>query len=242
MQWAYESYGERVYTDLKSLEKELLEWCEKNDLDLNSKKRKALTAASTWKKQKELLETASALMEAIGTDEYSDYNVFLEEVNQELKGSKSKLSASERNQILAAVTWYDEAAEKVIKKTQKLSGDKLDQLLHHLDCTVEQLPDYGYYPSGKKDEYIIYESQSDLRDSESVPLAESIHEYFLREVKPHVEEAWIDLDKTKIGYEISFNKYFYQHKPLRSIEEVSTEILALEQESEGLIMDILNNV
>ncbi|MCC5917256.1 MAG: hypothetical protein JJU02_07995, partial [Cryomorphaceae bacterium] len=65
------------------------------------------------------------------------------------------------------------------------------------------------------------------------------HEYFLREVKPHVNEAWIDLDKTKIGYEISFNKYFYQHQPLRSIEEVSAEILALEEESEGLIMDIL---
>src|SRR5690606_34589943 len=113
-------------------------------------------------------------------------------------------------------------------------------LLHHLDCTSEQLPDFGYYPSGKKDEYIVYENQSDLRDSESVPLQENIHGYFLREVKPHVEEAWIDLDKTKIGYEISFNKYFYQHKPLRPIEEVSQEILALEQENEGLIMDILN--
>ncbi|MEP0711284.1 MAG: SAM-dependent DNA methyltransferase, partial [Algoriphagus sp.] len=87
--------------------------------------------------------------------------------------------------------------------------------------------------------YIIYENQTDLRDSEIVPLAESIHEYFLREVKPHVDEAWIDLDKTKIGYEISFNKYFYQHKPLRSIEEVSAEILVLEQENEGLIMEIL---
>ena len=111
--------------------------------------------------------------------------------------------------------------------------------MHHLDCTVEQLSDFGYYPSGKPNEYIIYENQTDLRDSESVPLAENIHEYFLREVKPHVSESWIDLDKTKIGYEISFNKYFYQHKPLRPIEEVSAEILALEKENEGLIMDIL---
>lgn len=242
MQWAFETFGEKVYSDLKSIEKELLEWCEKNDLDLNTKKRKALTAAATWKKQKEILENAEQLMAAIGTNEYSDYNVFLDLVNQELKAQNSKLSASDKNQILAAVSWYDETAEKVIKKTQKLAGDKLDQLLHHLDCTVEQLPDYGYYPSGKKDEYIIYENQTDLRDSESVPLAENIHDYFLREVKPHVEEAWIDLDKTKIGYEISFNKYFYQHKPLRSIEEVSAEILALEQENEGLIMDILNIV
>ncbi|MGY6560285.1 MAG: hypothetical protein ACXIT9_13480 [Nitritalea sp.] len=115
----------------------------------------------------------------------------------------------------------------------------MDQLLQHLDCTVAQLPDFGYFPNGKANEYIIYETQSDLRDSENVPLNESIHAYFLREVKPHVPEAWIDLDKTKIGYEISFNKYFYQHKPLRSLEEVSAEISALEEESEGLIMDIL---
>lgn len=239
MQWAYETYGEQVYTNLKSIEKELLDWCEKNDLDLNAKKRKALTSAATWKKQKELLDTVTRLMDAIGSEEYNDFNVFSKRVDDELKASKSKLSASEKNAILQAVSWYDETAEKVIKKTQKLSGDKLDQLLHHLDCTVEQLPDYGYYPSGKPNEYLIYDSQSDLRDSESVPLSESIHDYFLREVKPHLGEAWVDLDKTKIGYEISFNKYFYQHKPLRPIEEVSAEILALEQESEGLIMDIL---
>lgn len=240
MQWAYETYCEKVYSDLKSIEKEILDWCEKNDLDLNAKKRKTLTAAATWKKQKEILDTARKLMEAIGTDEYRDYNVFLDLVDKELKAKKLKLSASEKNQILAAVSWYDETAEKVIKKTQKLSGDKLDQLLNHLDCSVGQLPDYGYYPSGKKDEYIIYENQTDLRDNESVPIAENIHTYFLREVKPHVEEAWIDLDKTKIGYEISFNKYFYQHKPLRPIEEVSADILQLENESDGLIREILN--
>ena len=240
MQWAYETYGEQVYTNLASIEKELLEWCEKNDLDLNAKKRKALTSTATWKKQKNMLTIAQQLLEAIGTEEHNDFNVFSKQVNDVLKANKIKVSASEKNQIMAAVSWYDETAEKVIKKKQKLSGDKLDQLLHHLDCTIEQLPDYGYYPSGKPNEYLIYDNQTDLRDSESVPLAESIHDYFLREVKPHVEEAWIDLDKTKIGYEISFNKYFYQHKPLRPIEVVSAEILELEKENEGLIMEILN--
>ena len=242
MQWAYATYGEQVYTDLKAIEKELLDLCETNELDLNAKKRKALTHPATWKKQKDILDTATRLMEAIGTDEYSDFNAFLDLVNQELKASKTKLSATEKNQMLGAISWYDETAEKVIKKKQKLSGDKLDQLLHHLHCTVEHLPDYGFYPSGKKDEYIIYDNSSDLRDTESVPLVENIHDYFLREVKPHVDEAWIDLDKTKIGYEISFNKYFYQHKPLRSLEEVTAEILELEKENEGLIMDILNIV
>ena len=239
MQWAYETYGERVYTDLKSLEKELLAWCEKNDLNLNAKKRKALTTAATWKKQKQLLDTATQLLQSLGTAEYDDFNVFTQRVDAALKAGKTKLSASEKNAILQAVSWYDESAAKVIKKTQKLRGDKLDQLLGHLGCTVDQLPDYGYYPSGKPHEFIVYESQTDLRDTESIPLAEAIHAYFRREVKPHVPEAWIDLDKTKIGYEISFNKYFYQHKPLRPLEEVSAEILALEQENEGLIMDIL---
>ncbi len=53
-------------------------------------------------------------------------------------------------------------------------------------------------------------------------------------------EAWINLDATKIGYEISFNKYFYRHKPLRELEEVTADILNLESESDGLIREILN--
>jgi type I restriction enzyme M protein len=239
MQWAYETFGENVYTDIKVLEKEILEWCEKSGLDLNAKKRKELTSKATWQKQKDLLEIAILLLEKVGIEEYDDFNVFSAKVDGVLKTEKIKLSASEKNQIYAAVTWYDEKAVKVIKKTEKLISDKLDKLLYHLDCTKEQLPDFGYFPSGKKDEYIIYETQTDLRDSENVPLNESIHEYFLREVKPHVDEAWIDLDKTKIGYEISFNKYFYQHKPLRPIEEVSAEILELEELNEGLIKEIL---
>jgi len=239
MQWAYETHGERVYTHLATIEKELLDWCEKNGFELNAKKRKELSSPDTWKKQQNLLTTANLLLSKLGDAIFNDFNAFSDRVDEVLRAEKIKLSASEKNQILAAVSWYDESAEKVIKKIERLQGDKLSQLLQHLGCTLEQLPDFGYYPSGNKDEYITYESHSDLRDSENVPLYENIHTYFLREVKPHVPEAWIDLDKTKMGYEISFNKYFYQHKPLRSLEEVSAEILALEAESEGLIMDIL---
>jgi type I restriction enzyme M protein len=148
MQWAFETFGEKVYSDLKSIEKELLDWCEKNDLDLNAKKRKALTSKDTWQKQKSILDAATRLLDAIGTDEYTDFNDFSKMVDDELKASKTKLSGSEKNAILQVVSWYDESAEKVIKKTQKITGDKLAQLLHHLDCKVEQLPDYGYYPSG----------------------------------------------------------------------------------------------
>lgn len=101
------------------------------------------------------------------------------------------------------------------------------------------LADFGYWPTGNQDEYAEYETDSDLRDSENVPLKENIHTYFLREVRPHVDEAWINLGVTKIGYEISFNKYFYQHKPLRSLEEVTSDILALEAKTEGLLKKLV---
>lgn len=104
---------------------------------------------------------------------------------------------------------------------------------------MDDLPDFGYYPSGKKGEYITYETNADLRDTESVPLKQSIYQYFLEEVKPHISEAWINLDSVKIGYEISFNKYFYRHKPLRNLEEVAKDIIDLEQKSDGLIAQIL---
>ncbi len=63
-------------------------------------------------------------------------------------------------------------------------GD-LDALPEHLDCTKEALPDYGWYPDENPDEYIVYESESSLRDYEQVPLKDNIYDYFLREVKPH---------------------------------------------------------
>lgn len=179
------------------------------------------------------------LKKAIGEDEFSDFNIFRDLVDEKLKLEKIKLSASERNLILNAVSWYDENAVKVIKKVSKINGDKLEKLLDHLGCKKEQLADYGYYPTGKKDEYCEYESDTDLRDSESIPLKDDIYEYFIREVKPHVDEAWINMDSIKVGYEISFNRYFYTHKPLRTLDEVAKDILELEDASEGLIKEIL---
>jgi len=156
-----------------------------------------------------------------------------------VKKLKCTLSSSEKNAILNAVSWYDANAEKVIKGTTKLAGEKLGNLLNHLGCKENQLANYGYFPTSKKGEYLQYETESDLRDTENIPLKENIYDYFLREVQPHVAEAWINLEVTKIGYEISFNKYFYKHKPLRNIEEVTADILALEKESDGLIAEIL---
>ncbi len=241
MEWAYSKWGHDLYNPgvLKQHEKEILKWCEENDISLNSKNKSKLLKLETWQKQAALIEITSLLMKEIGSDEFSNFNLFKDQIDQVLKEQKIKLSASEKNAILVAVSCYDENADKVIKSKLKLSDDKLDKLLDRLGCSVEDLADFGYYATGVKDEYITYETSTDLRDSENVALKENIHEYFKREVKPHVDEAWIDMDSVKIGYEISFNKYFYRHKPLRSLEEVGREILALEQQSEGLIAEIL---
>lgn len=240
MQWAYETYGEAVYTKIGEYEKDILDWCEKNEINLSAANKKKLLKADTWKKHQNLVQQGKALLKSIGSDIHSDFNQFKALVDAELKASKTKLSASEKKAILNAVSYYDADAEKVIKSKTKIAGDKLEKLIGHLACDVDQLSDFGYYATGKKDEYIQYETEGDLRDSENVPLKDEIHSYFLREVKPHVDEAWINLDSTKIGYEISFNKYFYRHKPLRDIDAVAKDILALEKENEGLIADILN--
>jgi type I restriction enzyme M protein len=239
MMWAFEQWGEDIYRNVAQHEKAILKWCEDNDLNLNAKQSKALTSKETWQKQLFLVENATVLMKAVGTDEYLDFNVFRKKVESEIKKHNIKLSASEKNAILNVVSWYDATAEKVIKGVAKFSDGELKALLKHFDCLENQLSDYGYYATAKKGEYTMYESESDLRDTENVPLKDNIYAYFLREVKPHVAEAWINLDATKIGYEVSFNKYFYKHKPLRNIEDVGADIMQLELESDGLIREIL---
>jgi len=241
MQWVYGEYGDAVYESdtLTTHEQAILNWCEAQELGLNAKNRKKLLSLDTWNKQRQQLRAAQTLMNALGQQESRDFNQFKLDVDAALKAQGVKLSASDKKAILDAVSWYDETAVKVIKKKVKLSGDKLDALLSHLACREDELADFGFYATDQARECITYEPCSDLRDSESVPLNDAIHRYFLAEVKPHVPEAWINLDSVKIGYEISFNKYFYKHKPLRSMEDVAADILRLEEQGEGLIAEIL---
>ncbi|WP_246747445.1 HsdM family class I SAM-dependent methyltransferase [Nitratireductor aquibiodomus] len=240
MEHLWEEHGDQVYESgfLKGYSNDILKWCEDEEITLNAKARAKLLDVKYWQGLRNLHATALRLMDMIGTDETSDYNAFRDTVNATLKAQKIKLSASEKNAILNAVSWYDEVAEKVIDKKLKLTGDKLDALLHRLGCTEGQLADFGYYRQ-RDGSYLTYESNSDLRDTESVPLKDSIHDYFLAEVQPHVPEAWFNMDSVKIGYEISFNKYFYRHKPLRALEDVTTDLLELEAHADGLIADIL---
>lgn len=83
------------------------------------------------------------------------------------------------------------------------------------------------------------EADSDLRDTEIIPLTEDIEEYFKREVLPHVPDAWIDDEHTRIGYEIPFTRYFYKYKRLRPSSAIKEEIIALEKQISELLKKVI---
>jgi len=83
-------------------------------------------------------------------------------------------------------------------------------------------------------------SDSSLKDTENVPMKESIAEYFKREVLPFAPDAWYDKTKMKVGYEIPFNKFFYRYDQLRDLEMISADILQLEAETDGLLKEIID--
>lgn len=262
MEWIYRKWGEEIYQGLADHQQQIEDYLEKEEINLSAKNRKALLNPKVWKDQLTVMQVGENLMAALGQDIWTNFNSFSEAVTVALKELKIKLSTSHKNQIINAMTWRDESAEKVVKKVHKLKGDKLNKLLQALKTTEENLSDFGYWLI-EKGVWVEYETDSELRDTESIPLnygrsqtvsegqslntgsliergTPQIHQYFLQEVRPHVDEAWIALDKTQIGYEISFNKYFYQHQPLRKLETVVAEILELEQKTEGLLKRLVS--
>lgn len=84
------------------------------------------------------------------------------------------------------------------------------------------------------------EADTELRDTEIIPLTEDIEEYFEKEVLPHVPDAWIDIDKTRVGYEIPFTRYFYQYTNLRPSSEIKAEIQALEDSILEKLKKVMN--
>jgi type I restriction enzyme M protein len=97
-----------------------------------------------------------------------------------------------------------------------------------------------------RDKHGNAEPDAELRDTESVPLGESIEAFFAREVKPHVADAWIDTDRRDpkdgevglVGYEINFNRYFYRYKPPRPLEEIEAEIRTTEQDIMRMLAEV----
>ncbi len=116
-------------------------------------------------------------------------------------------------------------APPVIRKIHK-KGTAPDPLRGLFETTI-----------GGKPAVVEYEPDSDLRDTEQVPLLEEggIEAFLRREVLPYASDAWYAPDSVKTGYEISFTRYFYKPQPLRALEEIRADILALEKETEGLL-------
>ena len=122
-----------------------------------------------------------------------------------------------------------ESAPPVVKKIHK-RGTEADPLRGQFEAMIE----------GKLS-VVEYEPDTDLRDTEQIPLEEDggIEAFLRREVLPYAADAWYQPDGVKTGYEISFTRYFFKPTPMRTLEEIRADILALERENEGLLGDII---
>ncbi len=112
--------------------------------------------------------------------------------------------------------------------------------IHKRDMEADPLRGLFATRINGKPAVVEYEPDSDLRDTEQIPLPEEggIEAFLRREVLPWAPDAWYRRDSVKIGYEISFNRYFYKPPPLRSLDEIRTDILAVERKTEGLLDEI----
>ncbi len=201
------------------------------------------------------------IYDRFGAEVYKDLKPHKAAIEKWLTAGKIKITPKNRNALLDVSKWlkqkeimdaaallfthfgdteYDDfnifsrelkAAMKELEL--KLSAPDKKQIINTMSWRAEDA--VRVIKKRDKDGTIHYESDSELRDTETVPLLEDIDDYFQREVIPHVPDAWIDYDKTVIGYEISFTKYFYKYQPLRGIDEIAGDILALEAETEGIL-------
>jgi type I restriction enzyme M protein len=175
-----------------------------------SKKKEAKAKAA---EEAEGRNQQKAILTALGTlpnTVFKDRSKFTPVLDATLKSAGLKLGAPVRKAVLNALSERDETAE--------ICRDDDDQP----------------------------EPDPELRDTENVPLMQDINEYFEREVKPHVADAWIntsirdpkDGEVGKVGYEINFNRYFYQYQPPRLLSEIEAEIKMLEGEIVAMLKDI----
>jgi type I restriction enzyme M protein len=202
-------------------------------VDLSSAARARFRRACREAGEEPLADLADHLAQTLGPGPHLDYNAFVAAAEAQAPRSGLKLTAKRLKLLQTALGQRDETAQPVIRTRRRAKGDD--------DPERDAL--YGRYhvQTGGQRWVIEYEPDSELRDTEQVPLLEEggVVAFFRREVLPHVPDAWIDEPATKIGYEISFTRYFYQPQPLRTLEEIRADILALEKESEGLLAQIL---
>lgn len=164
--------------------------------------------------------------------------------NAEFGYSKVTVERPLRARGIDATRAYAPKEIKALKEEGRIAEDGTPVIRRiHKPGKIEADPLRGLFPltvDGRRC-VVEYEPDSELRDTETVPLREpgGIEAFIRREVLPHALDAWIDEAKTTIGYEISFTRYFYKPQPLRPLEAIRADILALEQETDGLMADII---
>lgn len=251
----HSKWGEKLYTEFHKVKPEIEAWLKGDDGDsgddddeaeddsdakparkaVPEKRRKKLLDPTTWLRDRQLVDLARLAQQALGDGVFDDHNVFRERFEAALKAAQKKITAAEKKLIYRAASWRDETAPPVIARRTKLKPSE----------AFEPHFDGAYLEEVGKDRYVVeYEPDSDLRDTEQVPLTEpgGIEAFFQREVLPHAPDAWIDMDATRIGYEISFARYFYQPVPLRTLEQIREDILRLEQRTDGLLQKVIGVV
>jgi len=144
-------------------------------------------------------------------------------------GSKRKEISDEQRELIQKT--YSDFKESDISKIFE------NEFFGYKKVTIEQpLKENGEVVKDKKG---VVKTDSSLRDNERIPLEVDVNEYFEKEVKPHLPESWMDRSKDSVGYEINFTKYFYKYKPLRSLNDLTKELLDLEKESDGLMNKLI---
>ena len=234
--YLFSTYGDKLYDGLTDGDKTAVkEYLQENEIKKTDKQLKNFFDAGKWRERRALMEAAKAIKEKVGEGVFMDFNKFLREVKDAAPDGTTPKAAET---IARAMSETDPKAERVIKAEVKANAKPIKQLMDVFGVPVERLADYGYFKTDRGT-YITYEPDSDLRDGEKISVNEDIWEYFQREVRPYVEDAWMDLPKTKIGCEISFTKHFYKPQPLRSLEENEADLRKEAEENAAILKELL---
>ncbi|MBT4208006.1 N-6 DNA methylase, partial [Candidatus Woesearchaeota archaeon] len=162
-----------------------------------------------------------------------------------------------RVQLINGSNFYKSLRKNLGEKNKEISSEHRQQIIDIYKtfeqgefCKIYNNNYFGYtkitieQPLEKNGEIITNKQgkqkpDTTKRDYERIPLIDDIEDYFEKEVKPHLPNSWMDESKNKVGYELNFTKYFYEYKPLRTLEQISQDLLKLEIESERRLEEIL---
>ena len=197
-------------------------------VDLSEERRDEFFDACIEAGEVALGEAVHDVGERLGAGPHRHFNRLLEDVKAELPRHGVKMTAKRKKLLQTALAERDEAAEPVVKKVHRRRA---------VADTIQGLFEVGH---GVRRRVVEYEPDTELRDSEQVPLQEGcgIEGFLRREVLPHAPDAWYVPRSVKVGYEISFNRYFYKPEPMRTLKEIRADILTVERETEGLLGEI----